>query len=163
MAANDLRIARQLSAVEIGSVQIHQLDRLLFDDIDIFGSRGFKQCNIDRLLHRFDYEGCRRLDPLTWIPCKIKFSELQPLLSESFSSSDPREITLPDGFNLSCFQGKHRIAAARQWLAPNDIWWNFNLYDADKLNDDCRRKLRECDTRSHPFSDGEIFRNIRHY
>ncbi|CAI7656446.1 unnamed protein product [Penicillium crustosum] len=58
MASDDLTIARQLSAAEIGSVKIHQLSQLLFDDIDIFGSRAFRQSNVDRLLHRFDYEGC---------------------------------------------------------------------------------------------------------
>lgn len=162
MASDDLTIARQLSAAEIGSVKIHQLNQLLFDDIDIFGSRAFRQSNVDRILHRFDYEGCRRLDPLTWIPCEIKLSELQPLVS-GLSSGDPKEIILPDDWNLHCFQGKHRIAAAREWLAPSDTWWIFNLYDAEKLSDDCRRRLRECDSRSHTFSDGEIFRNIRHY
>lgn len=65
MTVNDLTIARQLSAAEIGPVKLQQLDRLVFDDIDVFGSRGFQKSNIDRLVHRFDYEGCRRLDPLT--------------------------------------------------------------------------------------------------
>lgn len=65
MASNDLTIARRLSAAEIGSVKIHQLNQLLFDDIGTFGSRGFIQSNVDSLLHLFDYEGCRRLDPLT--------------------------------------------------------------------------------------------------
>ncbi|EKV12001.1 hypothetical protein PDIG_47160 [Penicillium digitatum PHI26] len=162
MTPDDLTIARQLSAAEIGSVKVHQLDQLLFDDVDIFGSRAFKQSNVDRLLHRFDYEGCRRLDPLTWIPCEIKLSELQPLVS-SLSSGDPKEIILPDDWNLHCFQGKHQIAAAREWLAPSNTWWIFNLYDAERLSDDCRRRLRECDSRSHTFTDGEIFRNIRHY
>ncbi|PYH98844.1 hypothetical protein BO71DRAFT_457304, partial [Aspergillus ellipticus CBS 707.79] len=142
MTFNDQDIATQLLTAYIGCVKIKQLDQLVFEEIDIFGSRAFDETNIDRLIHRFDNEGCRRLDPDTWIPC---------------------EINLPDGVQIQCFQGKHRIGAARAWLAPNDIWWIFEVYDKDKLSPECRRRLRESNKRYHAFSDGEIFRSVRHY
>lgn len=65
MALNDLTVARQLEVAQLGCVKIEQLDQLLFEDIDVFGSRALEQSNIDRLLYRFEHEGCRRLDPLT--------------------------------------------------------------------------------------------------
>lgn len=40
---------------------------------------------------------------------------------------------------------------------------DFDLYDSTKLDDDCRRRLREFDGKSQSFSDGEMFRNIRHF
>lgn len=163
MAVDDLQIARQLSAALIGSVRIQQLDQVIFEDIDILGSRALNVSKIDRLVHRFDYEGCRRGDPLTWVPCKLRQSEFQHILTGSSDNGDPPAITLPHGWKLHCFQGKHRIAAARRWLPPNDLWWYFEVYDADKLNENCQKKLRECEKRSHTFSDGEIFRNVRYY
>lgn len=74
MEPNDLTTARQLKAAYLGCIKLRQLDQLFFEDIDVFGSRALTQSDIDCLLHRFEHEGCRRLDPLTWIPCEIKGS-----------------------------------------------------------------------------------------
>lgn len=160
MSFNDQDIATQLLTAYIGCVKIKQLDQLIFDEIDVFGARAFDEANIDRLIHRFENEGCRRLDPDTWIPCEVSSSQER---IEELDQHNPIEKDLPDGVKLHCFQGKHRIGAAREWLAPNDIWWNFEVYDKDKLTPECRRRLRESDKRCHVFSDGEIFRNVRHY
>jgi hypothetical protein len=163
MSHNDLEISRQLKAAHIGTVRIQQLHLLLWEDIDVYGSRAFKQSKVDDLVHRFNYEGCRRLDPLTWIPCEVPVAELQSLLTDTLAIGDPKEVKLPEDCRLPCFQGQHRVAAALQWLPPSDLWWNVDLYDSQILNEDCRQRLRECDARAQSFSDGEIFRNVRHY
>ena len=163
MSANGLKVSQQLQAALIGSVRIQSFHQLFFDDIDVLGSRALKQSRLDQLVHRFEHEGCRRLDPLTWIPCEVSLAELQPLLTTALVVGDPKELVLPNSWRLHCFQGQHRIAAAQTWLAPGDLWWNFDLYDSQKLNGDCRRRLREHDACTQNFGDGEIFRNIRHY
>lgn len=93
----------------------------------------------------------------------MRLPGIQALLTEDSGTGNPKTITLPHGWRVSCFQGKHRIAAARQWLSPIELWWNFNVYDTEKLNEDCRKKSREFETGSQSFSDGEIYRNVRHY
>lgn len=138
-------------------------DDIEFEDINVPGSRALAQSRIDHFLHRFELEGCRRLDPLTWIPSEIPSSELQKLADNGLSVGGITDLQLPEGQVLYCFQGQHRIAAALQWLPPNDRWWNFDLYDSAKLNDDCWRRLREFDEKSQHFGDGEIFRNIRYF
>jgi hypothetical protein len=93
----------------------------------------------------------------------MKLRDLQSFLTEDLRFDDPKHITLPEGSEILCYQGRHRIAAALQWLPPSDIWWTFNLYDLDKLNEDSKRRLREEGGRSRTFSDREIFRYVRHY
>lgn len=129
----------------------------------MYGSQAFRQSKVDSIIHRFEQEGCRRLDPLTWIPCEVAATDLQQLVEPSLSAGYFQDLQVSEGVNLHCFQGQHRIAAALQWLDPNDHWWNFEIYDSAQLNDACRRRLREFDQNSQNFGDGEIFRNIRHY
>ncbi|KAJ6076657.1 hypothetical protein N7499_008638 [Penicillium canescens] len=163
MATKDLETARKLTAARIGSFRVRELDQLLFEGSDVYGSRAFRQSHIDRLIHRFEHEGCRRLDPLTWIPCEVSSTDLGHLLGEGSPVGYFKDLELPQGQKLRCYQGQHRIAAALQWLDPGDYWWTFDLYDSAKLDDDCRRRLRECDQSSQSFADGDIFRNTRHY
>ncbi|KAJ5259684.1 hypothetical protein N7524_008746, partial [Penicillium chrysogenum] len=91
----------------------------------------------------------------SYIDLTIKAVPLVPELSRG----DLKEIILLDEWNLYCFQGKHRITATCEY----DTWCIFNLYNTEKLSDNYRRRLRECDSRSYTFSDREIFRSIRHY
>ncbi|KAJ5602076.1 hypothetical protein N7510_011610, partial [Penicillium lagena] len=166
MKPSELDIARQLDAASLGSVKVRELNRLIFEDIDVRGSRALNQSHVKNIIHRFNHEGCRRLDPLTWIPCEVSKSVLQSLLqvdSINLYIDRPTDLRLPEGSELLCLQGQHRIAAAVEWLEPNDIWWNLILYDSEKLSDECRKRLREAENGSQLFSDGEIFQNVRHY
>jgi hypothetical protein len=166
MVPSELDIARQLDAASLGSVKVRELNRLVFEDIDVPGSRALNLTRVKNIIHRFNHEGCRRLDPLTWIPCEVSKSFLQSVLtvdSRNLRRDLPTDLELPEGSGLHCLQGQHRIAAAVEWLEPNDHWWNLIIYDSDKLNDDCRNRLREAENGSQVFSDGEIFRNVRHY
>ncbi|KAB8256767.1 hypothetical protein BDV32DRAFT_152923 [Aspergillus pseudonomiae] len=163
----DLDIAHQVNDAILGSVKLRQLDQLLFEGLEVYGTKSLDQRNVKHLLHRFGKEGCRRMDPLTWIPAELSPSELQQLLAlnslHGLTRADPKEIKLQQNWKLRCLQGKHRVAAANQWLDYSDIWWNFILYDSTKLTAESRRKLREADSSSREFGDGEIFRNIRFY
>lgn len=167
MAAKDLDIAQQLDAALIGSVKVCQLDQLCFESLDVCGSRSLNQGNIQRLLHRFNNEGCRRFDPLTWITAEVSPFELQQLKTtnsvEYLTKDHPTELKLQPGCTVHCFQGRHRLAAATIWLSPDDQWWNLILYDSTKLTAEARRKLREAERISQEFSDGDIYRNVRNY
>ena len=161
MAFNDLETSHRLAAARIGSFRVFGLNHVTFEGNDVCGSQAFRKSRVDSIIHRFEQEGCRRLDPLTWIPCEVSGTDLQPLVEAN--SGYFQDLQLLGDLNLHCFQGQHRIAAALQWLDPNDHWWNFDIYDSEKLNDDCRRRLREFDQSSQTFGDGDIFRNIRQY
>lgn len=125
MAPNDLEFSRQLAAARMGSVKIQGLNQLVFEDINVPGSRALAQSRIDHFLHRFELEGWRRLDPLTWIPSEIPSSELQKLADNGLSVGGITDLQLPEGQVLYCFQGQHRIAAALQWLPPNAFLWTY--------------------------------------
>ena len=167
MAAKDLEIAQQLDAALIGTVKVYQIDQLLFESLDVCGARSLNQGNVRRLLHRFNKEGCRRSDPLTWITAEVLPSELQQLMTagsvECLTRENPTELKLQLGCTVRCFQGQHRLAAAKIWLSPDELWWNLILYDSTKLTADARRKLREAEYISQEFSDGDIYRNVRYY
>lgn len=166
MDSTELDVALQLEAANLGSVKVRQLNQLVFEDIDVQGSRALNQSRIKNIIHRFEHEGCRRFDPLTWIPCEISKSALELLLQANFQSlslGSPIDLELQEGSEILCLQGQHRITAALEWLAPNDRWWHLIIYDSDQLNAGCRKRLREAENGSQIFSDGEIFQNIRHY
>ncbi|KAL1885233.1 hypothetical protein Plec18167_001890, partial [Paecilomyces lecythidis] len=169
---DDLDIARQLEGAIIGSIKVRELDRLEFEGLGVYGARSLSEGNIKRLLHRFEKEGCRRLDPLTWIPAEVSPVDMGHIrMANSFevlTRDNPKEIIIPPGCTVHCFQGRHRIEAATYWLkcgklAPHEMWWNLILYDASKLSLESRRKLRETEDSSQQFCDGDIFRNIRYY
>lgn len=65
MAPTELDITRQLDTASLGSVKVRELNRLVFKDIDIRGSQALNQSRVKNLIHRFNHEGCRRLNPLT--------------------------------------------------------------------------------------------------
>ncbi|KAH8424209.1 uncharacterized protein LDX57_001966 [Aspergillus melleus] len=167
MAATDLAVAQQLQGALVGSVKVCQFESLRFDGLDVCGSRTLNQGNVRRLIHRFDQEGCRRLDPLTWIPAEMAPPDLEQIMATNsltrLSLENPASISLPPGFSIYCFQGQHRLSAAAEWLNPNEHWWILCLYDATKLTPAARRKLRESEASAQEFSDGDIFRSVRYY
>jgi hypothetical protein len=42
------------------------------------------------------------------------------------------ELLFPQGFQLECLHGRHRIQAAREFLSPKDKWWTVDLYLSGK-------------------------------
>ncbi|KAF7594883.1 hypothetical protein BBP40_007917 [Aspergillus hancockii] len=163
----DLETVRVCEDALVGPIVVRPLECLTFEHESIYGTRAPILGNVKRLLHRFQKEGCRRQDPLCWIPAELSPADLQHVLSfnslQGLDKNRPQEINLPSQWNMRCMQGQHRVAAALQWLDPNDQWWILNLYDSSKLTCEARRRLREGDSSSREFSDGEIYRNVRHY
>lgn len=57
-------------------VKVRQLDRLFFETSDVPGARCIDAANVKRIIHRFQLEGCHRLDPATWISSELPRSDL---------------------------------------------------------------------------------------
>jgi hypothetical protein len=89
---------------------------------------------LERLINIFSLEGCRRLEPLYYIPAIIDEEVLQNALLNS--NLQPEDILKPgEPFTLNLglekieyLRGLHRIEAARQFLDAFDEWWIVNLY-----------------------------------
>ena len=162
MTEYDLNIAREIERAYICDVKVSQLHQLGFK------SRPIDQKNIDRLIHRFNNEGCRRWDPLTWIPAQVTPAQLKDLVPEGLPQAlkyeEIHDIKLQPGWQIHCFQGQHRVDAALEWLNDaNDKWWILTLYDSSKLSPEACIRLQEQGGGSRQFCDGEIYRSARHY
>ena len=91
--------------------------------------------NIARLVQIFNIEGCHRLDPANHIPVLIDEDSLQQSLVQSgltkvdlLKKHTPPLLRLEETAVLDCLHGRHRIAAAHEFLLPVDKWWAVDLY-----------------------------------
>lgn len=163
MTECDLEIAHQIEQAYICDVKVSQLDQLVFD------TEFVDEKNVKQLRHRFNEEGCRRLDPLTWIPARVTQAELRDIipseLPQSLKYENIHDVTLQQGWKIRCFQGKHRVTAAMEWLEDHgdERWWVLTLYDPSKLGPNACIRLQKQECGSRQFCDGEIYRNVRHY
>jgi hypothetical protein len=162
----DTSIAYNIEQARVAIVKVRQLDRLFFETSNVPGARCIDAANVKRLVHRFQLEDCHRLDPATWISCELPRSDLHDVLSAtsaeaSLTDQSPPEISLPEHTQLRCFQGQHRLAAAREFFDLSSLWWIVVVYDSNILTEAARRKLREGDYPAQEFLDGEIYRNAR--
>lgn len=73
------------------------------------------------------------------------------------------DLKLPSNCTIHFFQGQHRLAAATEWLSPDELWWILYLYDSTKLTAEARRKLQEVGCSSQEFNDGDIYHNAWYY
>lgn len=98
--------------------------------------------NVDRLTHIFEIEGCLRLDVDNYVPAIIGEETLQDSIrtsglkdgSELLDRRVPPKLRLPPALKLQCLHGRHRIAAANEFLLPGDKWWVVDLYsDREEL------------------------------
>ena len=93
--------------------------------------------NIQRLLSAFKLRGCLRLDIQYHVPATINAHFLGQVVRNSGASmTDVRSheaacwptLRLPEGSEIECLHGQHRLAAARRYLLPRDQWWIVDLY-----------------------------------
>ena len=91
--------------------------------------------NITRLVQIFELEDCLRLELEHRIPAVISDDVLQHSLNTSgfnrndlFTPGIPPKLEFPAQIALKCLHGKHRIAAAREFLEPLEKWWTVDLY-----------------------------------
>lgn len=115
-----------------GSAKIY-LEHLQFAKHDV--SEFLDQKNVARLKKIFELEGCLRLDPEHHIPVVIDSETLKQSLTKSaisrgdlFTSTIPPELVLPGKYVVTCLHGRHRIAAARDFLLASDRWWTVDIY-----------------------------------
>jgi hypothetical protein len=97
----------------------------------------------DRLLslkRSFEKNGCLQVDPRYSIQAVIADAELQQAARESSitleelrASLEPPELRFNLGYHLECCKGKHRAAAAAEYLPPDRHWWVVDLYSKSKV------------------------------
>ena len=100
------------------------------------GQNDLDEKNVARLLRIFDIEGCR---PEEWpIDAVVSPNALQAALNYSaLSQSDlttgGKLLEFPNGADVTCIHGKHRLAAGEYHLPPPESWWTVKLYRNGEL------------------------------
>lgn len=90
--------------------------------------------HVEKLERCFEKEGCHRLPVLNHVAAIINPSDLDAAMRRSgvtvLTNNEAAfsELTFPDGFQLQCLNGLHRILAGRKFLSPRDKWWVVDLY-----------------------------------
>lgn len=99
----------------------------------IYEARPLDTKNVARLVKTFEMEGCSRLDPDHHVPAlisRIALSNAFPRVNSSGACKenfdDIPNIVVDEP--LVCLHGQHRLAAAAQFLEPEDKWWIVDLY-----------------------------------
>ena len=121
--------AETLKETFIGSVKI-SLNSIRSEDASTADSRALDTANIRRLIRIFQIEGCH---PELWpIVAVIDDVVLQRALansnlSPSDLSSGENFLNIPDGLQVLCVHGKHRLQAGREFLPSKKRWWNVHL------------------------------------
>jgi hypothetical protein len=90
--------------------------------------------HVEELEHCFEKEGCHRLPLRNHVAAIINASALDAAMRRSgvsvlTNTEVPyHELVFPEGFQLECLNGLHRILAGRKFLSPRDKWWAVDLY-----------------------------------
>ena len=112
-----------------------RLEQLCFPWND---AKDLNEKNVDRLKAIFQQDGCRRLEVQHHVPAIIDEGRLdaaitaagispRTLVSPATADGYP-ELVFPNGHQLECLHGRHRIQAGQQFLPPRDKWWTVDLY-----------------------------------
>jgi hypothetical protein len=92
------------------------------------------QKNVERLIDLFVLDKCRRFEHANRIPVLLSDTVLRRVLArnhlniEELHNERPPAINLDEGTSLTYLRGRHRLAAAEQFLDPDDQRWGVNLY-----------------------------------
>lgn len=94
--------------------------------------------NVQRLKRVFSTEGCHRLDPAHRVVALISDEELQASIRVSRTSQwgllhgskdeQPPRLIFPGNTVLRVLHGRHRLAAAQEYLSRDDAWWTVDIY-----------------------------------
>ncbi|KAH8799388.1 hypothetical protein F5884DRAFT_686783, partial [Xylogone sp. PMI_703] len=127
--------------------------------------------HVEYLKGCFRKDRCRRLEVRNHIEAQIDQQILDVALRDSDVTAHellthqpngyPR-LRFPQGFQLECLHGQHRIQAAREFLLPTDKWWTVDLYTSD-INTDLKTCLNEQHSNGDRPTDGEAYCKIRYY
>ncbi|KAH9206334.1 hypothetical protein DL95DRAFT_73744 [Leptodontidium sp. 2 PMI_412] len=93
--------------------------------------------HVEYLKGCFRKDRCRRLEVRNHIEAEVDQQILDIALRDSnvtareLLTNQPNgypRLVFPQGFQLECLHGQHRIQAAREFLPPTDKWWTVDLY-----------------------------------
>jgi hypothetical protein len=95
--------------------------------------------HVEHLERCFEKEGCHRLPCRNHVAAIINHSSLDAAMrksgvnvltniDEATANATYSKLVFPDGFQLECLNGLHRILAGRKFLSPKDKWWVVDLY-----------------------------------
>ncbi|KAI9883966.1 MAG: hypothetical protein M1823_004244 [Watsoniomyces obsoletus] len=134
--------------------------------------RAISCSKVGRLKKIFHHEGCRRWDPKNYISALVEDTTFQVALRRSALNADSIRSTattetIPQlhqdsGIRVQCLQGRHRIAAATEYLEGDDRWWMVKLFQ-QTADVRLQTQLEEEYENSVSYPDGEVFRKIRWY
>lgn len=119
-----------------GCAKVH-LQHLRFEEqLDLLAQAIFLDVkNITRLEKVFDIEVFLRLDPEHHSPVVINDYDLEESCQRSgvasgelFTSRIPPALNFTAGYSIRCLHGRHRIAAAQNFLLAGDKWWTVDFY-----------------------------------
>ena len=128
LSTDDLQLFREKSRTFCGSVKVH-IDKLQHETIPT-NPRQLDEKNVARLLKVFKDEQCLRLEPDHYISALVSRNTLpQVLRSGNIGHLFLEEPQLFEPEHpLIYLHGRHRLEAAKKYLAANDKWWVVNLY-----------------------------------
>ncbi|KAH7323832.1 hypothetical protein BKA65DRAFT_555502 [Rhexocercosporidium sp. MPI-PUGE-AT-0058] len=127
--------------------------------------------HVEYLKGCFRKDQCRRLEVRNHIEAEVDQQILDVALRGSnvtareLLTNQPNgcpELVFPQGFQIECLHGQHRIQAAREFLLPTDKWWTVDFYTSD-INEDLKTCLNEQHSNEDRPTDGEAYYKIRYY
>ncbi len=104
--------------------------------------RTISRHKVTKLKKIFNKEGCRRWDAKNHISALVDDSVFHEALRRSaVDASSIRsngtgtipKLELNSGIQVYCLQGRHRIAAATEFLNGDDCWWTVKLFQLGTL------------------------------
>lgn len=90
--------------------------------------------NVDRLIWSFALDKCRPFENGNRVPVVLSDTVLRRVLAQNhlniaeLQNVPPPTLHLDDDTLLTYLHGRHRLAAAEQFLHPNEQWWGVDLY-----------------------------------
>ena len=133
LSTDDLQLFREKSRTFCGLVKV-PIDKLHHETIPT-NPRQFDNKNVARLLKVFEDNECLRLEPDHYVSALISRDALPQFLRSGnigdFILQEPQFFE-PE-HPLIYLHGRHRLEAAKKYLAANDKWWVVKLY-ADGKN-----------------------------
>lgn len=93
------------------------------------------------LIDSFQRDGCMPLNVIHHIPALISEHDFKGALQRCNTTSNLLQgrnaaylpaLYFPEGFELQCLFGRHRVEAAKRVLRPEDRWWVVELYSNGK-------------------------------
>lgn len=122
--------------------------RANFSSLEFVGGRQIDPKVVDELKRTFEKNKVRRYKSDNYIRALITVPELRKALRTTGLSQQALQTTAKNGSlsflipapgqKLRCVEGKHRIAAAKGILPPEDHWWTIKLLQLGpdgKVND----------------------------